>query len=720
MDKIKNVKVIKRDGSVVDFDYDKATKQLKIASKGLKNVNYMELIEELKLWLNTDKVKTDDIQDFFIKRASSRIDIDRPDWTYMAARLYTYNKYHLYKKIHNKSLSGDVYNLISLKDHFELLNKHYELSFKLSRFDMGLLQEVIDNEYDKLFKLQGVYNMFDRYGKKLYKDNNIYPLELPQHVFMRVAMFLANAEKTKKERTFWAKKIYLMLANHHAMVATPFLSNGGFKRGQIFSCYVGSSEDSLESIFDGYKEQAIIHKFGGGIGWDYTSVRAKGSKVANVPNASKGIISWLKISQDIMNEVDQLGTRKGSTNAYVRVFSLDIFDVLYSKKNSGDVRTVLEDLFISLSIDNVFIERYENDDYYTLFDPYDVPDLVNSYGDKFKEIYLKYEEKAKKNPDSFTVKPKRIKAKEIMKAVITTWYERGNPFMFFVDNANSKHKHPEEGMIRTSNLCMEIMQPTDSKRTALCNLGSINFGKIYDLELLKDTAITLTRALDNAIDVANYLKTKHKRVEKSTRAIGVGVMGEAEHIAKSSIMYGSKEHEEWINIWYKTLYETVNETSKQLAVEKGPWKEGKDMRNAYTSAIAPTGTISLVCGTTSSHEPVFGRKWIEENILGGIKMTAPDIDVNNYLYYKPAHELDQSRLIELTAIRQKYVDQGISHNVYIPKGKKIKASWLANDIILKANKLGLKSLYYLRTRSSNNVDETSGGMENEITCTGCE
>jgi len=704
--------VIKRDGSKEKLDVSKIRKQTKPACEGLPNISFEEL--ELSAQLQfVDGVKTKDIQKTLIETALNKITVDRPQWDKVAARLYTYDVYHRYKHLHNKAVSGDVYKLIPFDKHIEFLNKHNKLGLKLEKFDLKELNAYIKPERDDYFSFLGIYNLTERYTIKV----NDEVAELPQYLFMGVAMFLAQNEK---DPMYWAKRFYDMMSNFEAMPATPILTHGRRKNGQCFSCYVGSTADNIESIFDTYKEQALISKWGGGIGWDWSMVRALGGIIQEHKNRAKGLIPWLKIENDIAIAVDQLGVRKGSINTYAPDWHLDIFDFLDLKKSGGEERRTAEDLFLGIIFDDVFLERVEKDESFWLFDPYDVPELAETWGDKFRKHYEKYEKLAETNPDYFTNTPKKIKAKDLWKYYLKYYWETGMPFPFFKDNVNRAHAHPEEGIIRTSNLCMEIAQPTDENRTVLCNLGSINLAKVGgDKQKLIETAKLLTRALDNVVDNSNYLLPKHEKVEKHTRAIGVGVMGEAEYLATHQIMYGSKEHEKWLRETYEAIYSTVYETSKELAKEKGPWKEGKETRNAYLGAIAPTGTISFIVGTTSSHEPVFNRIWKEENVFGKFPVTAPNLDVNSYYFYVNAYEIPQERLIELTAIRQeimnKYLGQAISHNLYFMPGR-TKAKDISQTL-LKAWKSGVKTLYYLRTGNKKLEEEQ---MSDTIHCYGCE
>ena len=716
--------IIKRNGTREKIDIGKIRKQTLEACMNLNNVSYEELELEAAI-LFKDNMKTTDIQEILIKTALNKIDIDRPDWMFVAARLYLYDLYHNIKHMHGKNVKGDVYQAVNLRDYLRFAYDNDLLDYypfeKYTEAEIEELNAYIDSKRDLQFTYLGIENFVKRYTLKI--DNK--PVELPQHLFMGVAMWLAQNEEDK---VFWAKQFYDGISKFDVMVATPILSNGRRKNGQCFSCYVGATDDTLASIFDTYKEQSDISKWGGGIGWDWSKVRSKGGPLQKNRGRAKGKIPWLKIENDVAIAVDQLGVRKGSINVYCSVWDIDIFDFLDLKKSGGDERRTAEDLFISVVLDDVFLERVENNEDIYLFDPYDVPKLTETWGEEFRKYYLEYEQKAINDPESFWNRPVKVNAKKIMQQIVKYYWDKGMPFLFFKDNVNRANPHPELGIIRSSNLCTEICLPTSPQRTAVCNLGSVNIAKLNTPESIRKTVPILTRMLDNVIDLTNYVSEKSEKEEKRTRAIGIGIMGEAELLASKQIFFGSDEHEKLIKEIYEEVYNTAYEASKQLAKERGPWEEGKETRNAYLGAIAPTGTISLITGTSSCHEPIFARKWVEENTLGAFSVTAPNLNPDTYMYYVSAYEIDQKRMVELTAVRQKimnkYLGQSISHNMYFmpvyPDGRKTSGKDVY-ETIMHAWKKGLKSLYYLRSKSLKDIQEQQNtSFSSTIKCWGCE
>ena len=705
--------VIKRDGRKDKLNLEKIRKQTIPACKGLENVSSEELEFELSLVIK-DGIKTKDIQSELIKIAAAKADVDKPEWIKVASRLALYDLYHQVKHYYNKAVSGNVYELISLKDYldkaYELgLTKHSSKDFEEMGFDLNELNKIIieNTKHDDYFHLMGMNVLMNRYLLKDY-DHNI--IELPQHMFMHIALMLA---KNEKDKNYWAKKFYDVLSSLKFMLATPSLQNLRKKFSNCFSCYVGVTADSIEGIMDAYKEMSIISKWGGGLGWDFSEIRSLGGVIQKYKGLAKGKVPWMKIANDLMIAVDQLGSRPGSLCAYCSSWDKDIFDFLDTKKSGGEERRTCEDLFIGVVLDDVLLSQAEKDEEYWLFDPYDTRDLINLYGKDFEKRYWEYVEMAKSNPEKFTNKPVKVQARDVLRYIVTYMHNVGMPFLFFKDNVNKVHKHPEEGVIRTSNLCVEIAQPTSPEETAVCNLGSINLSKVHTPEEINEVVPIAIRMLDNVIDVTDYLLPKHEKRQKRTRALGLGTMGEAELVANKSIMYGSKEHKELVDELYKMLYSKAEEASRELAKEKGEWKEGKGMRNAYIGAIAPTSSISHVAGTTSSHEPVFKRFWIEDGIFGRIPMVAPKLNRDNYYYYVDAYSVDMKDMIDLVAIRQKYVDQSISFNLYYdPDNITAKTMF---EHILYAWKNGVKTIYYTRT-GSRKIEKES----DKITCLGCE
>jgi len=786
--------VIKRNGRTEPLDISKIKKYTSSAVEGLDNVSLSELEVDAKIQFR-DQINTAEIQHTLIKTAVDKIDIDRPNWSFVAARLFLYDLYH---RVNGFSGYGH------LSEYFEKGEKEGRIVLGLKdKYDIEDLNSYIDVKRDLQFTYLGVKTLHDRY---LLKNRQGAPIELPQHMFMAIAMFLAQNEFSPQD---WAKKFYDLISKFEVMLATPTLSNARTSRHQLSSCYVGSTPDNIEGIFDSFKEMSLLSKYGGGIGWDWNSVRAMGGMIDGHKNAAGGVIPFLKITNDIAVAVDQLGTRKGAISVYIEPWHMDVSDFLDLKKNSGEERRRTHELFPALWINDLFMKRIEQDAMWTLFDPADTPELSQLFGDEFERKYEEYE----KNPD---IPKEFIKAKELWKKILTNYFESGSPFLCFKDSANRANPNNHTGIIRSSNLCTEIFQNTQPNhymvkvvyndgsedifeesddikvdsgitkkakkitaldfingksifivekalkegKTAVCNLASINLSLINTKEEIERVVPIAVRMLDNVIDLNFYPHAKVKHTNLLSRSIGLGVMGEAQMLAEKGILWGGYEHLAKVDEimeavsynaiyassnlavekgrypefegskWHKGIFpiDTANENAKKLVDRGGlfgytyDWDKLKEkvrtdgMRNGYLMAIAPTSSISILVGTTQTVEPVYKRKWFEENLSGLIPVVAPKLSPDTWAYYTPAFELDQKLLIQAGAIRQKWIDQGQSLNIFITLDKA--SGKYLNDIYMLGWKLGLKSVYYLRSQSpeTDSVDVTDRTIE----CDSCQ
>lgn len=785
--------VQKRNGRIEPLDISKIQKYTSSAIKGLENVSQSELEVDAKIQFR-DKITTEEIQKTLIKTAVDKIDIDRPNWTFVAARLFLYDLYH---KVSGFTGYG------SFRDYFERCEKEGRIALGLKeKYNLEELEAYIKPERDLQFNYLGIKTLHDRY---LIKDKEGKPIELPQHMFMAISMFLAQNELDSQN---WAKKFYDVISKFEVMLATPTLSNARTTRHQLSSCYIGSTPDNIEGIFDSYKEMSLLSKFGGGIGWDWSLVRSMGGMIDGHKNAAGGIIPFLKITNDIAVAVDQLGTRKGAIAVYVEPWHMDISDFLDLKKNSGEERRRAHELFPALWINDLFMKRVESNAMWTLFDPAQTPDLCEVYGEEFEKRYSAYEHNE-------SVAKEYIPAKELWKKILTSYFESGSPFLCFKDSANKVNPNDHSGVIRSSNLCTEIFQNTQPNhykikvsytdgsyecfeehdrvtvdsgmskeakkitaldcingkeifiveketiegKTAVCNLASVNLSKIHTKEDIERTVPIAIRMLDNVIDLNFYPHAKVKHTNLKSRAIGLGVMGEAQMLAEKGIEWGSYEHFSTIDEVMEAISYNTILASSNLAIEKGvypefsgsKWSKGifpidsaneeakklvdrgglfgyvydwenlrekvkhNGMRNGYLMAIAPTSSISILVGTTQTIEPVYKRKWFEENLSGMIPVVAPNLNPNTWAFYTPAYELDQKVLVKAGAIRQKWIDQGQSLNIFITLDKA--SGKYLNDIYMLAWKLGIKSTYYLRSQSPENKLEA---IDRSIECEGCQ
>ena len=785
------IAVVKRSGRLETLDITKIQKYTASAVKGIEGVSQSELELDARLHFR-DQISTEEIQQTLIKTAADKIDLECPNWTFVAARLFLYDLYHRVNHFTGYK---------SLKEYFERGEQAGKIVLGLKeKFDLEFLDSHIKPERDLQFNYLGIKTLYDRY---LIKDAEGKPIELPQHMFMAIAMFLAQNEKTPNE---WAVKFYDMISKFEVVCATPTLANARTPRHQLSSCYIGSTPDNIEGIFDGYKEMALLSKYGGGIGWDYSKVRGLGSFIDGHKRAAGGVVPFLKITNDVAIAVDQLGTRKGAIATYLEIWHTDVNDFIELRKNSGEERRRTHDLFPALWICDLFMKRLEENALWTLFDPYQCQELTELHGEAFEKRYLELEQ----DPN---IIQEQVSAKDLWKKILMNYFETGLPFLCFKDNANRANPNGHAGIIRSSNLCTEIFQNTqpnhyriqvefedgskvefeeeelvttdlgitkkankltslDSMQgkkifiaqrvcedglTAVCNLASVNLSKIHTKEDIERVIPIAVRMLDNVIDLNFYPNRKVKATNMLNRAIGLGVMGEAEMLATQQIHWGSDSHLQKIDEIMEMISYNVILASSNLAQERGcypqfagsnwskgifpidlankealklvdrgglfglcyDWQELKNivmkngMRNGYLMAIAPTSSISILVGTTQTIEPVFRKKWLEENLSGMIPVVVPNLTLETLNYYVSAYDLDQRDIIRAAAVRQKWIDQGQSTNIFMKVNKT--SGRVLHEIYTLAWKLGLKSTYYLRSESPE-----AEVVDRSIECVNCQ
>ena len=368
------IMIKKRNGRKEVLDITKIQKMTHESTMDLSNVSQSELELDAQIKF-IDGMSSADIQDALIKTAVEKIDIDVPNWTFVAAKLFLFDLYHRVGRS-TGGIKGQAYGHISA--YIKYAQSEDRIIQNLEQgYDLDDLNSHIDPKRDFAFNYLGIKTMYDRY---LLKDKNSNVIELPQHMFMAISMFLAQNEENKQER---AIEFYNLISKFEVMLATPTLSNARTNRHQLSSCYIGSSPDNIEGIFDAYKEMALLSKYGGGIGWDWNTIRSLGGMIDNHKNAAGGTVPFLKITNDLALAVDQLGTRKGAIAVYLEPWHMDIVDFIDLKKNSGEERRRAHDLFPSLWISDLFMQRILEDSHWTLFDPYEVQDLSLLYGEGF-------------------------------------------------------------------------------------------------------------------------------------------------------------------------------------------------------------------------------------------------------------------------------------------------------------------------------------------------
>lgn len=702
--------VVKRDGSIEPLQIEKIHKVTAWACEGL-NVSQSELETEAHLML-FNGIKTADIHEALIKSAATLISVESPDYTFVAARLLLQK---LYKGVNNS---------IEYPHLLAYINEGYSegrLDEKLLEFDLHKLNAAIDPERDLLFQYLGLQTLADRYLIRTKQKNGNKIIELPQHMWMRVAMGLALDEDDPTAR---AIEFYDVLSKLEFVSSTPTLFNSGTTHSQLSSCYLTTIEDSIDGIFSGIHECANFSKYAGGVGTDWTRVRPAGDEIIGTNGQSSGVIPYLKVFNDTAVSVNQGGKRQGSFAAFLEPWHPDFLDFIDLKKNSGDERRRAHDIFPAAWIPDLFMKRVKENGIWSFFSPKEFPELHELFGEEFERRYVELEKQGKYRS--------QLPALELWKKMLTSLFETGHPWIDFKDECNRRNPQDHVGVIHNSNLCQEITLNTSDTESAVCNLGSVNLSRMNDDDQLERTVRTAIRMLDNVIDINFYPSAKAKYSNLRHRPIGLGVMGYMEWLVKNGIDWESEKHLEQADILFEKISFCAIEASCDLAAERGAyatfkgskWDRGilpidtarimgnnsrlwwgllrdkikeQGMRNSNVMAIAPTATISNIAGTTPCIEPVFKRTYTQSNMSGSFIVVDPTLRYGHPELCKEAFEVDQMWVIKAAAVRQKWIDQSQSINIWVKAG--VKGSQLA-EIYMKAWELGLKTTYYLRSQST--------------------
>ncbi len=678
-----------------------------------------------------------------------------PQYSYLAAQILLWK---IDKEVSPYCVTFDDYILANSS-----------LDDRLRSFDLDALVANLDINRDNRFNYIGLQTLYDRY---LQRNCNGVVVEKPQWFWMRVAMGLAINEDKKNE---CALEFYDVMSKHLFIPSTPTLFNAGTKHPQLSSCYLLTVDDDLDSIFKMIGDDAKLSKWAGGLGNDWTNVRAMGTKIKGTNGASQGIVPFLKVANDTAVAVNQGGKRKGAMCAYLETWHLDIEDFLELRKNTGDDRRRTHDMNTANWIPDLFMERVRDDGDWTLFCPSEAADLHELYGQEFKTLYQAYE------VGKHNMKHKVVRAKDLWRKMLTMLFETGHPWICFKDPSNLRSMQDHCGVVHSSNLCTEILLNTSKEETAVCNLGSINLAKFDDLnsELLEDTVTTAVRMLDNVIDINYYPTPEAEKSNKRHRPIGLGMMGFQDMLYNKSLSYEDPEAQRLASEVTASISYYAIKASTALAKERGKypsfpgskWSKGDlpmdsttgveislpiwvtvsrgiekhGIRNSQLMAIAPTATIANIVGVTQSVEPTYTNLYVKSNLSGEFTVVNPHLvsdlkklgtwnavvlddikhyngSVQNLSYipatlkakYKTAFELNPNCLIDCAAERQVFIDMGQSLNLYMadPNGKKL------SDMYFRAWEKGLKTTYYLRSAAAtqlekSNLDVNAHGIQPE-------
>lgn len=766
------------DGSTQPLDSKRLHAIVTEACEGLESVDTQAILDDTERNL-FDGVPSKDVARMLVMSARTLIE-KQPDYGYAASRLllddlrtealsFVYNKPCNATQTEIKTQYAGYFDAyIKRAIDMELLDP------RLAEYDLEFLGKQLDSSRDLQFTYLGLQTLYDRYFIH-FEDTRF---ELPQAFFMRVAMGLALNEINREQR---AVEFYRLLSSFDFMSSTPTLFNSGTLRPQLSSCYLTTIPDDLDGIFGSIKDDALLSKYAGGLGNDWTRVRGMGAHIKGTNGKSQGVVPFLKVANDTAVAVNQGGKRKGAICAYLETWHIDIEEFLDLRKNTGDDRRRTHDMNTANWIPDLFMKRVAEDKEWTLFSPNETPELHELCGKKFDKAYAAYEKKAAKGQISVY---KTIKAATLWRKMISMLFETGHPWVTFKDPCNLRYSNQHVGVVHSSNLCTEIMLHTNDQEIAVCNLGSVNLpahinDKGLDTEKLENTINTAMRMLDNVIDYNYYSVPEARDSNLRHRPVGMGVMGFQDALYKQRTPYASEEAIEFADRTMEAISYFAIKASTNLSEERGRystfegslWSKGvlpidsidylaegrgnylevdrshtfdwdslRDrvqkvgMRNSNTMAIAPTATISNICGVSQSIEPTYQNLFVKSNLSGEFTVVNPylindlrerglwdEVMANDLKYYdgsvqqidrvpedlkaqyQTAFELDARWLVEAASRRQKWIDQGQSLNLYMsePNGQKLdalyKLAWVR----------GLKTTYYLRSMGATHVEKST-------------
>jgi ribonucleoside-diphosphate reductase alpha chain len=627
------------------------------ACRGLEKLVSSEEILQESLKNFYEGIKLEEIDQANIMAARSKIEKD-PAYSFVAARLLLDITYRETMQVdgHSKSLEK------AHKEYFKACLKKgvsvERMDPKLLEFDLDMLGAALKLERDLQFQYLGLQTLYDRY---LIHHEDV-RLETPQIFWMRVAMGLSINEGAKKNER--AIEFYDVLSKFLFTSSTPTLFNAGTLHPQLSSCYLTTVMDDLQHIFKCVSDDAQLSKWAGGLGNDWTNVRATGARIKGTHGRSQGVIPFLKVANDTAVAVNQGGKRKGAMCAYLETWHLDIEDFMELRKNTGDDRRRTHDMNTANWIPDLFMKRVAENGPWTLFSPSDVPDLHDLYGKKFEQRYVEYEKKAERGELKLH---KKVEAVGLWRKMLSMVFETGHPWITFKDPSNLRSPQDHVGVVHSSNLCTEILLNTSAEETAVCNLGSINLvrhlnNKGLDIPLLEKTVRTAVRMLDNVIDINFYPTPEARNANLRHRPIGLGIMGFQDALYAQRISYASPEAVKFADESMEAIsYYSILATT-ELAEERGAYttfkgskwdrgllpidtlqilsdERGKDnlevdtsatldwnkvraavkkrgVRNSNTMAIAPTATISNITGVSQSIEPNYKHLYAKSNLSG--------------------------------------------------------------------------------------------------------
>ncbi len=659
------IKITLENGDEDTLDIDRLEAMVAEACEGLEGTDSALIIEEANKNLY-DGVTEDDARTSLVMTARTLVE-QEPNYTYVTARILLDNirtealSYLGMQKQATQSEMKDLYhqafrNFLGKGVENEILNP------ELLEMDIERLGKAINPGRDNLFTYLGLQTLYDRYF--IHDSETRY--ELPQVFFMRVSMGLALREEQREER---AIEFYNLLSSFDYMSSTPTLFNSGTKHSQLSSCYLTTVPDDLHGIYGAIQDNAMLSKWAGGLGNDWTPVRGLGSQIKGTNGKSQGVVPFLKVVNDTAVAVNQGGKRKGAVCSYLETWHMDIEEFVELRKNTGDDRRRTHDMNTANWVPDLFLKRVSEDKKWTLFTPSDTPDLHDLYGKDFEKRYEEYEAQTKTGEIEFF---REVEAKELWKKMLSMVFETGHPWITFKDVCNLRSPQQHTGVVHSSNLCTEITLNTSQEEIAVCNLGSVNLthhikDNAMDEVKLEKTINTAIRMLDNVIDINFYAVDAAETSNMRHRPIGLGIMGFHDALYMLNTPYASQEAVDFADTSMEMVSYYAIKASSDLAKERGKyqsyegslWSQGilpldsikllKDsrgddyldvdesstmdwealrekvkkqgMRNSNVMAIAPTATIANITGVSQSIEPTYQNLYVKSNLSGEFTVT---------------------------------------------------------------------------------------------------
>ena len=668
------INVVRRDGDRAALDMERIRTLVTEACEGLEDVDAQRILTE-SLSNMYDGISEVDVATSLLITARTLVE-EEPNYTFVTARL-------LLDQLRTEALEFLDVRSQGQEDYqatqSQMLDTYGEafqafilrgielelLAPELGRYDLVRLGSSLVPERDLQFNYLGLQTLYDRY----FLHSNEVRFELPQIFFMRVAMGLALQEENPEER---AVEFYGLLSSFDFMSSTPTLFNSGTLRSQLSSCFLTTVSDDLDGIYSAIRDNAMLSKWAGGLGNDWTPVRALGSYIKGTNGKSQGVVPFLKVVNDTAVAVNQGGKRKGAVCSYLETWHLDIEEFLELRKNTGDDRRRTHDMNTANWIPDLFMKRVFEDADWTLFSPNDVADLHDLHGSAFETRYLEYEALTRSGELELY---KRVKAQDLWRKMLSMLYETGHPWITFKDSCNTRSPQQHVGVVHSSNLCTEITLNTSADEIAVCNLGSINLAQHVtesgqlDTEKLQTTVHTAIRMLDNVIDINYYAVPAARASNMRHRPIGLGIMGFQDALYRKRVGYASEAAVEFADESMEAISYFAIESSSNLAEERGSytsfegslWSQGilpidslerlqnergkeyldvnldtrfdwedlrtrvktHGMRNSNVMAIAPTATIANITGVTQSIEPTYQNLFVKSNLSGEFTVVNP-------------------------------------------------------------------------------------------------